>query len=736
VFKNNLKVLYQDWRSNYFQNAGASSDYLCHNEKVVREGGMTYTENGHKVWDEIFRDPSSWPSVILMSTGNHEGFYGGYDLQHFINRLPSTWKGKLLLTDGAFSAMRAGDGDEGAYVKYRNFIRELVFGLKDSRVHWLDGKGLSKEHRMYAENGPDHVTGSQHFHKLCKSSYMDTNGQEQPMNICSNVTEVIGQLLIGYALGPKEEYLKRIANTASLYNGNKELMYCHACPEDLLPFHITPEPPMMCDAGTLHAQSRSEIHAGAPQLCPKPCFDIPPSNEVQTQSGIVYERNCPMEYFVQPTDADFESLDKMTKEIDQLEQELKQITAANQVVQQMNQSPPEVRQAALKSSNANAFISESEVDMPPSLYNLWIINAVILAILAMCYRSKIQSILQDNWNNTENPYSSLSRLHLSFNRLHGDKAPKKYVLGAGVGLLVGLVCIASFPSKDKNQSLLNTSMILRSNAITASRRPVMTTFFEPVKGGCCGMSEKGHLNLVAAWEKAWRSLGWDTKVYNEADARRHPKFKLASQKLHDVGLNEYEQRCVWRWLAAANDDDPMGGWQSDYDTFPLSLTAEQGLNLMNIPGFKSWTRHVPSLLHGDQHSWNRIVDMMIDHIRGDLDTKYQLSDMVIIMYLRDHYDLLMDLGITVWEDKVYSGFPYHSDDVKPTINCDTAKEYLAAHISHAASQADYNEKHTYPKLEGKGGVVLSDGVHYFAEYRAEAATVMMEDFSRECTGNQ
>jgi hypothetical protein len=105
------------------------------------------------------------------------------------------------------------------------------------------------------------------------------------------------------------------------------------------------------------------------------------------------------------------------------------------------------------------------------------------------------------------------------------------------------------------------------------------------------------------------------------------------------------------------------------------------------------------------------------------------------MYLSDHYDLLNDLGITVWEDKVYGGFPYHPDDVKPTIDCDTAKQYLAAHISHASSQADYNEKHTYPKLEGKGVVVFGEKVYPIIENRAVAGTIMMEDLKRECLMN-
>jgi hypothetical protein len=49
----------------------------------------------------------------------------------------------------------------------------------------------------------------------------------------------------------------------------------------------------------------------------------------------------------------------------------------------MNQPPLEVKQAALKLSTADAFISEIEVDMPSSRFNLWIINVIVLAMLAV-----------------------------------------------------------------------------------------------------------------------------------------------------------------------------------------------------------------------------------------------------------------------------------------------------------------------------------------------------------------
>jgi hypothetical protein len=74
----------------------------------------------------------------------------------------------------------------------------------------------------------------------------------------------------------------------------------------------------------------------------------------------------------------------------------------------------------------------------------------------------------------------------------------------------------------------------------------MHTFFQQVEGGCCGMSKKGHLDLLTAWEEAWQSLSWETKVLNEEDAKLHPWFDLFTEKLVEADVNEYAQRCFWR----------------------------------------------------------------------------------------------------------------------------------------------------------------------------------------------
>jgi hypothetical protein len=149
VKKHNIKVLYQDWRSDHFDIRSNEHTVVCHNEKVAREGGPLFYQSGMKVWNEIFEDPAQWPSVILMSTGDDFGFKGKfYDINQFIDMLPAEWQGTLFLTDGAFSARHAGRGYASDYVKYRAKLKELTSLTSDPRVRWFDGLGVSKEMRM------------------------------------------------------------------------------------------------------------------------------------------------------------------------------------------------------------------------------------------------------------------------------------------------------------------------------------------------------------------------------------------------------------------------------------------------------------------------------------------------------------------------------------------------------------------------------------------------------------
>lgn len=141
------------------------------------------------------------------------------------------------------------------------------------------------------------------------------------------------------------------------------------------------------------------------------------------------------------------------------------------------------------------------------------------------------------------------------------KNPKRLLAFAGA---LALLNYLDDPSPTFNERrYLQAASQPEAKTDDASKKPVMATFFERVEGGCCGMTEQGHDNLLHAWEQAWQANGWETKVLTEKDARKHPEFEIMKDKLLKVGVSEYNQRCFWRWLAMAVDDSVDGGWMSD-----------------------------------------------------------------------------------------------------------------------------------------------------------------------------
>jgi hypothetical protein len=63
----------------------------------------------------------------------------------------------------------------------------------------------------------------------------------------------------------------------------------------------------------------------------------------------------------------------------------------------------------------------------------------------------------------------------------------------------------------------------------------MSTSFEPVRGGCCRMTQQGQHNLVVS-SCSWR-VDWE--LYTEADAQQHPQFNLLQKKLTESKVNKY-----------------------------------------------------------------------------------------------------------------------------------------------------------------------------------------------------
>ena len=129
------------------------------------------------------------------------------------------------------------------------------------------------------------------------------------MNVCSNITEMVGQLLLGHALGPKDEFLEQIKQVPK--PGKQRATWCHHCPKCMLPFHIQPYPEMQCvegpltakeedvDCSALRTQSDAEelektLQLKHPMECPDTCLATEAVSSFATESDTVYVRQCPI----------------------------------------------------------------------------------------------------------------------------------------------------------------------------------------------------------------------------------------------------------------------------------------------------------------------------------------------------------------------------------------------------------------------------------------------------------
>lgn len=258
--------------------------------------------------------------------------------------------------------------------------------------------------------------------------------------------------------------------------------------------------------------------------------------------------------------------------------------------------------------------------------------------------------------------------------------------------------------------------------------PIMNTFYEPVVGGCCGMSEEGHANLLRAWKDTWEQNGWQTRILTEADARKHPDFELLDEKLAAANVTPYNRRCFWRWLAMSTPEI-NGGWMSDYDTIPLSLHVNQGMRLQEDPGFKSYDTHIPDLIHASRESWDHVTDLMIRSIpQGDLPAEVLVTDMHMLQFLYI-FAGPTKMGITHWGSNVARGFPYSPAAVEggqPEIDCDEARLHLAAHLSHHDVIEARNVLETYPNV-GFPDVPDTEEITMSVEKRGPAARRMVAD---------
>ena len=285
--------------------------------------------------------------------------------------------------------------------------------------------------------------------------------------------------------------------------------------------------------------------------------------------------------------------------------------------------------------------------------------------------------------------------------------------------------------------------------VVCPSRPIMHTFFDTLEAKAdvvnrAGMTDDSHQKLIDVWSKSWQDAGFDTRVLTKEDAMKHPEFEWHHKKLLELGVNDYNQLCFWRWIAMAaiKDECQDGGWMSDYDTFPLSLTAEEALEIEMIPGFKSYSKHVPNLIHSDSEHWIKLLRKLVrppDMVRRNQDQtlperqKSLVTDMLAlkdVTKVDENGDFVdRDTGITVFEYES-TGMIYTRDETSGNlvIDCEQGMKNKVSHLSHGECRRALDAG-TYTPLEGE---VNEDN---YVDRRPEAAIKMIEDFHSTCLAN-
>lgn len=161
-------------------------------------------------------------------------------------------------------------------------------------------------------------------------------------------------------------------------------------------------------------------------------------------------------------------------------------------------------------------------------------------------------------------------------------------------------------------------------------RPVINTFFQridPSKKGT-GMSDEADQAMLDLWSDAWRAAGWEPRILDLSDAKKHPNYDKYSTDLEAVpmhgqsgkGTNKvYNQLCFLRWLAMAAAG---GGFMCDYDVLPLrhaddvDTTGElpEGGAFTVYSALMAWYgpyAGTPAFMSGSAEEWDRMANAIL-----------------------------------------------------------------------------------------------------------------------------
>ena len=224
-------------------------------------------------------------------------------------------------------------------------------------------------------------------------------------------------------------------------------------------------------------------------------------------------------------------------------------------------------------------------------------------------------------------------------------------------------------------------------------KPIIYTFYSTIDPSIkhTGMTDSADESLLQVWKEKWTEAGWDARLLNLDDAKRHPKFSEFDEKLQKISLNGpneyYNQLCYYRWLAMA---EVGGGWMSDYDVLPMNI---HGHNHYNKDGnFTVYGGSAPCLMSGSESEWERMAFLILENGIQQRHAKLW-SDMfaIVDLFTKDTqvYQLYNFVGYTIVNIKWNAQ------------SCHHFKNKLATHFSHHAMNeiklADINMRPDFAK---------------------------------------
>lgn len=158
-------------------------------------------------------------------------------------------------------------------------------------------------------------------------------------------------------------------------------------------------------------------------------------------------------------------------------------------------------------------------------------------------------------------------------------------------------------------------------------RPVIHTYYESYKNGQTKM-ETGDVVLLKTWNTAWQMAGWEPKILDEEDAKKHPDYEKLMNIIRDKQapgencVGRYDMACYKRWIAMAAVG---GGVMSDYDVFPMNDIRHFGKKLPNDGKLSVWQRWVPALVTGSGEEYSRIAKRIAE-VMADYIDKYHAGE--------------------------------------------------------------------------------------------------------------